>query len=45
MGALPYKLKGNLKRLLWDFKLGTIPPDTIGKYIAIVARLLHFWGG
>jgi hypothetical protein len=45
MGSLPYKLKGNLKRLLRDFKLGNIPPDTIGTYIAIVARLLHFWGG
>jgi len=44
MGTLPYKLKGNLKRLLRDFKLGNILPDTIGKYIAVVARLLHFWG-
>src|SRR5205823_3153670 len=45
MGQLPYKLKGNLKRLLKDFKAGAVPPDTVGTFVAVVARLVHFCGG
>jgi hypothetical protein len=45
MGQLPYQLKGNFKRLLKDFKHGRIPPDTVGKFVAPIARLVHLWGG
>jgi hypothetical protein len=44
MGEVPYQLKGNLKRLLKDFKEGNIPADTVGKFLAPVARLVHFCG-